>query len=107
MDQVKYSVYFGRLGRNPELRRTQEGGYICDFSLAVNHGKGEAATWKRVVCWGKVAEQSSKRLSKGSEIFVRGRESVKKFYRSGGQEQGLYGNCGPFDRFYQWLERAL
>ena len=39
MDQAKYSVYFGRLGRNPELRRTQEGGVCLRFFLSDQPGK--------------------------------------------------------------------
>ena len=79
MNQQKYEVYFGRLGRNPELRRTQEGGYVCDFSLAINQGKEQEPKWKRVVVWDEIAQQCHKRLKKGCEVFIRGRESMKSF----------------------------
>lgn len=78
MDQ-KYGVYFGRLGRHPELRRTQDGEYICDFSLAINQGKDHPPKWKKIVVWGEIAQQCRRQLRKGSEVFVRGRESVKSF----------------------------
>ena len=77
--QQEYQIYFGRLGRPPELRRTQDGGYICDFSLAINCGKEKPASWLRVVVWGDVAKNCSKRLRRGSEVFIRGRENLKSF----------------------------
>lgn len=74
-----YQVYFGRLGRNPELRRTQAGDYIADFSLAVNSAKEKPVLWLRIVVWEDLAKECSKRLKKGSEVFIRGRESLKSF----------------------------
>ena len=79
MSETKYSIYFGRLGRHPEMRRTQDGDFVCDFSLAINQGKDCPPIWRRVVAWGETARQCSRLLGKGSEVFIRGRESVKKF----------------------------
>lgn len=87
MNQQSYEVYFGRLGRHPELRRTQDGGYICDFSLAINQGKERPGIWKRVVVWGELAQQCNKLLKKGSEVFVRGRESIKSFQDKEGKSK--------------------
>ena len=86
MNEQKYSVYFGRLGRNPELRRTQDGGYVCDFSLAINQGR-EEAIWRRVVCWGDTAQKCSQRLKKGNEVFVRGKESERSFTDQSGKNK--------------------
>ena len=95
MSEAKYSVYFGRLGRIPEMRRTQDGGYVCDFSLAINQGKERPPIWKRVVVWGEVAQQCRQRLSKGSQVFIRGRESLKKVSGEGRGNQGICRGCGP------------
>ena len=81
----QYEVIFGRVGRHPEMRRTQDGGFICDFSLAINQGKDLPAIWKRVVVWGELAQRCKERLSKGNEVFIRGRESVKKFQTKEGE----------------------
>ena len=62
MSETKYSVYFGRLGRIPEIRRTQDGGYVCDFSLAINQGKERPPIWKRVV----VGEKWPSSVARGS-----------------------------------------
>ena len=83
----QYEVFFGRLGRHPELRRTQEGGYICDFSVAINNGKEQPPTWKRVVAWGELARQCSQHLEKGHEIFVRGKASMKSFQTKEGESK--------------------
>ena len=82
---TEYEVIFGRLGRPPELRRTQEGGFVCDFSVAINQGKDQPPIWKRVVTWGEVAQQCKQKLSKGSEIFIRGRCQIKSFQNQQGQ----------------------
>ena len=83
-NKKQYEVFFGRLGQYPELRRTQDGDFVCDFSVAINHGKDQEPTWKRVVVWGELARQCTGRLSKGSEIFVRGKNSMKSFQTSEG-----------------------
>ena len=85
MSEERYSVYFGRLGRIPEIRRTQDGGYVCDFSLAINQGKERPPIWKRVVVFGGMAQQCRQRLTKGSQVFIRGRESLKKFQGRDGE----------------------
>ena len=80
----KYELFFGRLGRFPELRRTQDGGFVCDFSVAINAEKDQPPVWKKVVVFGALAQKCSKHLKKGSEIFVRGRSKVKSFQTKGG-----------------------
>ena len=80
-----YEIFFGRVGRFPELRRTQSGEYLCDFSLAVNKGKDTPADWKRIVVWGELAQRCHKKLKRGNEVFVRGRETVKSFQDREGQ----------------------
>ena len=88
MEEKKdYEVIFGRLGRNPELRRTQDGGYVCDFSVAIDNGKDKPPTWKRIVLWGEQAQRCAKHLKKGNEVFVRGRNAVKTFTTKEGQEK--------------------
>lgn len=64
----------GNLGQDPELRYTQSGKAVCNFSIAINTGYGEKkeTLWLRVSCWDKTAENASKYLRKGSSVFVSG-----------------------------------
>ena len=70
----------GRLTRDPELRSTAGGQYVCSFGLATGRRyKGQDGTMREettfidVTCWGKLAENISRYMKKGRQIFVGGR----------------------------------
>lgn len=69
----------GNLGNAPELRVTQSGQSVCNFSLAVNRywndasgQRQEQVTWWRIAVWGKMAEACNTYLAKGSKVLVAG-----------------------------------
>ena len=75
----QYTVIVGNVGRDPEMRYTQGGQAVCDFSVAVNRrwtDKGgeqqEKVTWFRVTCWGKLAETVNEYVQKGRQVLVVG-----------------------------------
>lgn len=72
-------LLIGNLGRDPELRYTQNQTAICNLNIATNEvwndksgNRQEKTEWHRVVVWGKQGEQVSKFLHKGSQVFVEG-----------------------------------
>lgn len=80
----------GRLGADPELRRTNAGIPFCTFSLATSRwrrpqegeqSQGEEAPpdWHRVVAWRGKAETCSTYLRKGREVAVVGRIQYDKY----------------------------
>lgn len=76
----------GNLGRDPELRYTPQGDAVCDFSVAVNDRKRDKAgewnditTWFKVTFWRKQAENASKYLTKGRQVYVEGRLQVEEW----------------------------
>jgi single-strand DNA-binding protein len=76
----------GNLGRDPELRYTPQGTAVCDFSVAVNDRKRDKAgewqdvtTWFKITFWGKQAENASKYLTKGRQVYVEGRLQVEEW----------------------------
>jgi single-strand DNA-binding protein len=76
----------GNLGRDPELRYTPQGDAVCDFSVAVNDRKRDKSgefqdntTWFKVTLWRKLAENASKYLIKGRQVFVEGRLQVEEW----------------------------
>lgn len=76
----------GNLGRDPELRFTPQGTAVCNFSLATNEKKRDKAgemqdvtTWFRVTLWNKLAENASKYLTKGSQVYIEGRLRVEEW----------------------------
>ena len=68
----------GNLGSDPELRTTNSGTSVANFSVATKsrRKKGdqweEYTTWHRCVAFGKDADNISKFFSKGSEILIEG-----------------------------------
>jgi single-strand DNA-binding protein len=87
----------GNLGRDPELRYTPQGDAVCDFSVAVNDRKRDKAgefqdvtTWFKVTFWRKQAENASKFLTKGRQVYVEGRLQVEEWTdRDGNNRQTL------------------
>ena len=72
----------GRLTRDPELRRTQNGTAVTSFSLAVDRdfkdkATGERSTdWIDVVAWRQTAEFVSRYFTKGRMAVVEGRLQI-------------------------------
>lgn len=74
------AMIIGNLGRDPELRYTQSGTPVANFSVATNRkwkdNSGqlqEQTEWHRIVVFGRQAENCEKYLSKGRQVFVEGR----------------------------------
>ena len=80
---LNHIVIMGRLGRNPELRHTQSGTPVANFSLAVDRdfkdkNTGERQTdWINVVAWRSTGEFAARYLSKGRMAVVDGRLQVR------------------------------
>jgi single-strand DNA-binding protein len=67
----------GRLGADPELRRTGAGKAVCNLRVATERGGAEGKTqepdWHRVVVWDRQAETCAQYLQKGRMVAVSGR----------------------------------
>ena len=68
----------GRVGSDPELRRTQNGMAVVQLRLATDrrsrYESGESQTdWHTVVCWDKQAEAVAQYVRKGERVYVSGR----------------------------------
>lgn len=84
----------GRLGADPELRYTQDQTPVCTLSVATSDvwtdkegNKQEKTEWSRCVAWNKTAENASKYLQKGSEVFVKGSLETRKWEDDKGVER--------------------
>ena len=76
---VNKVILVGNLGKDPELRYTQTGSAVANFSLATfeqwndRDGKRQERTeWHNIVVWGKQAEHCGQYLSKGRQVFIEG-----------------------------------
>lgn len=74
-------VLGGRLGKDAEIRYTQSGKSVLEFSLATDSGWGENKTtdWHNCKMFGERAEKLAQFLTKGSQIIVNGRISYRQW----------------------------
>jgi len=69
----------GIVGNNPEVRQTQSGMALATFPIATmirkkspNGDPVESTLWHNIVCFGKVAENLQKLVTKGSKMYLEG-----------------------------------
>jgi single-strand DNA-binding protein len=87
MAGVNKAILIGNLGRDPEIRYTQSGMAVANFSIATSESwndresgqKQERTEWHRIVVFGKQGENCGKYLSKGSKVYIEGRIQTRKW----------------------------
>ncbi len=79
MASVNKVILIGNLGRDPEVKYTQNGTAVANLNIATNEvwtdkagQKQERTEWHRVVVWGKQAQVLSELLTKGKQVYVEG-----------------------------------
>ena len=94
MASVNKVILVGNLGRDPELRYTQQGQAVANFTLATNENftkkdgnREERTEWHRIVVWGRTAETCSQYLSKGRTVYIEGRLQTREWENREGQKQ--------------------
>ena len=67
-------ILIGRLTKDPELRFTQSGKAVANFSIAVDreYSKEKKTDFFRIIVWGKQAENVSNYMAKGRLVAVNG-----------------------------------
>ena len=73
-------VIIGNLTGAPELRVTQSGVSVCQFTVAVNgKRKDDGATFFRVTAWRALGETCHKYLDRGRKVMVCGAVSASAY----------------------------
>jgi len=91
MAGLNKAMLIGNLGKDPEIRYSQQGLAIVKFSIATSEqwtdkntgDRQEKTEWHNIVAFGKQAEILEKYLSKGSKIFVEGRIQTSTYEKDG------------------------
>ena len=85
-------ILIGNLGKDPEMKYTQQGTPVTSFSVAVGRvsktadgQQREDTDWYRVSAWRKLAEIANEYLRKGSKVYVEGRFSTREWQTPEGQ----------------------
>jgi len=93
---VNKVILVGNLGRDPEVRNTQDGSKIVNLALATSETWNDKASgerkekteWHRVVIFNdRVADVAERYLKKGAKIYVEGSLQTRKWTDQGGQER--------------------
>jgi single-strand DNA-binding protein len=93
---VNKVILVGNLGKDPEVRSTQDGSKIVNLTLATSEswndrGSGERkerTEWHRVVIFNdRVADVAERFLKKGAKIYVEGSLQTRKWTDQQGQER--------------------
>ena len=79
-------VLMGRLTKDPDVRRTNDGTAIGRFTLAVDRMKKDEADFIGCVTFGKTAEFAEKYLRKGTKICGSGRIQTGSYTNKDGQK---------------------
>ena len=93
---VNKVILIGNLGRDPEIRSTQDGTRVANLSLATSENwrdkntgeRREKTEWHRVVIFNeRLVEVAEKYLRKGSKIYIEGQLQTRKWQDQSGQDK--------------------
>ena len=95
MSSLNHVTLVGRVGRDPELRRTAGGTAITNMSLATSEtwkdkqtgDKKEATEWHRIVFYDRQAEIAEQYAKKGAMVLVQGSLKTRKWTDKDGVEK--------------------
>ena len=84
----------GRIGIDPELKYTQSGTPMTNFTLATDESfndregnRQERTEWHRIVVWNRQAETVCQYMSKGRQVLVEGSLQTRKWQDKQGQDR--------------------
>ncbi len=93
---VNKVILVGNLGKDPEVRMTQEGVKIVNLTIATSEQwrdrdtqeRKERTEWHRVVIFNeKLADVADKYLRKGAKVYLEGQLQTRKWTDQNGQER--------------------
>lgn len=92
---VNKMILLGNLGKDPEVRYTQNGGAIANLTIATSESwrdkqsgeQKEKTEWHRVVLFGKLAEVAGEYLRKGAQVYIEGKLTTRKWEDQAGVER--------------------
>jgi single-strand DNA-binding protein len=93
---VNKVILVGNLGKDPEVRTTQDGTKIVNFTLATSETWNDRASgerkekteWHRVVIFNdRTADVAERYLKKGAKVYVEGSLQTRKWTDQSGQER--------------------
>lgn len=93
---VNKVILVGNLGRDPEIRSMQNGGRVCNLSVATSERwrdrtsgeQQERTEWHRVVIFDdRLVDVAERFLQKGSKVYLEGELQTRKWQDQSGQDR--------------------
>lgn len=93
---VNKAIIIGNLGKNPELRYTQDGRKVVSFSVATSEYWHDKATnerkdkteWHKILIFNdRLCDVATQYLKKGSKVYLEGQLQTRKWKDSTGNER--------------------
>ncbi len=93
---VNKVILIGNLGRDPEVRTFQNGGKVCNLSIATSENWRDKATgerkerteWHRVAIFNeRLVDVAEKYLKKGAKVYLEGQLETRKWTDQSGAEK--------------------
>src|SRR4051812_13157345 len=86
MQGVNKVILLGHLGKDPELKYLEGNIARLSFTLATTevykdkaNNRADHTEWHNVVLWRAVAENASKLLKKGSQVYIEGKLQTRQW----------------------------
>lgn len=85
----------GNLGKDPDVRQSNNGNTITGFSIAISDSYKDKQTgqmvdrteWVNCVCFNRLAEIAADYLHKGSKIYIEGQMRTRKWQDQTGNDR--------------------
>jgi len=91
---VNKVILVGNLGKDPEVRFTNTGSAVANFSIATSEvwndrdGKRQERTeWHNIVVWDKQAEHCGQYLAKGRQVYIEGSIRTRSYDDKSGNKR--------------------
>lgn len=91
---VNKAIIIGNVGSAPEVKSTQGGQSVANFTVATNENwtdkqgqKQQRTEWHRIVVWGKLAEICAQYVKKGMKVYVEGKIQTREWQDKNGEKR--------------------
>lgn len=111
---VNKAIIVGRLGNDPEIKDTRNGGQIANLSVATSETwkdksgeKQERTEWHRVVIFNEnLAKLAGQYLGKGDQVYLEGTIRTRKYEKDGVEKYTTEIVLGQYDGVMRFLAKA-
>ena len=93
MSGVNKVILVGNLGNDPEVKATNSGSTLANFSVATSERwtkdgeRHEKTEWHRVTAFGKLAEIVGQYVTKGSKVYIEGKIQTRSWETDSGEKR--------------------